>query len=137
LDDDLAGVTGVERERMEERGGSGEVDAGEEREVVAGLKETEVLGQGGEGEVGVVEAAGVGTSGAQIELPLALVGDERIEERELGGLDGGAVCVLGEEVAGVHRDQDCCVGVGFGNDFEGATADTEVERAPAISAETT
>jgi hypothetical protein len=126
LDGDLGSEAVVERERMEERGGAGEDDAGEEREVVAGLEEAEVFGQGGKGEVGVVEAAGVGTSGPEIELPLALVGDERIEERELGGLDGGAVRVLGEEVAGVHRDQDRGVGVRFGDDFEGASADTEV-----------
>ncbi len=86
---------------MEESCGSGEVYAGKQRHVVAGLQEAEVIFNRGVGGVGFGEGRIRADGREKVGLKRALAIEKGVEERELIGRDGGAVGAGGEQVVGV------------------------------------
>lgn len=111
---------------MKKGGREAVVDAGQEGHVVGGLEETEVVEDGFVGGVRCAERRVRADFGAESLLQVLLSIEEVIEEGELFGSDGAAIGTGGQEVVGVHRNEQGGVGVIRCDLLDGALTDGEV-----------
>ncbi len=125
FDSDWSGAEG-RRERMEQRRGLVVGDAAEQRQIVAGLQQTEVVEDGFGRDFGLGEAEIAANGVVQGLLADSLTAEKGIEQGKVFRLNGAPVGVLGEQVVGVHADQERRVWVDLLNLFDGGFADGEI-----------